>query len=107
MEMAISSKLVVTLVTNMVILPLLLSAKVGVLKWVPFLFEGDHRDFNRTWYEDFCNKFSQVSVVLGNNENYCTNEVKFAIKFGRISSAVENRVQFSEKNINSIEFSSI
>ena len=63
MEMAISSKLVVTLVTNMVILPLLLSAKVGVLKWVPFLFEGDHRDFNRTWYEDFCNKFSQVAMV--------------------------------------------
>jgi cbb3-type cytochrome oxidase subunit 3 len=99
MEKAVSSKLVVTLVTNMVILPLLLSAKVGVLKWVPFLFEGDHRDFNRTWYEDFCNRFSQVAMV--NSIMFPATSILPAVVW-RVKRAVLGRYSKTQQQLNDV-----
>lgn len=99
MEKAVSSKLVVTLVINMVILPLLLSAKVGVLKWVPFLFEGDHRDFNRTWYEDFCNKFSQVAMV--NSIMFPATSILPAVVW-RVKRAVLGRYSKTQQQLNDV-----
>ena len=63
LERSISSKLSVSLVVNMVIFPLLLSASIKDLQNIPLMFDGDHEDINRTWYQDFCNKFSQVAMV--------------------------------------------
>lgn len=63
LEKSITRKLSASLLINMVFLPVALTADISNLSGIPLLFDGEHIDTDKSWYQGYCNKFSQVALT--------------------------------------------